>query len=623
MDRVNCQVGWNQTKMLERVARAGAVTLAVLCSVSVVALRAQDPEILSLSPLGGQQGARFTVQVRGKNLEGAYAVWFDCSRLKASVQKIDTTPLDPEQEAAPDKDSDEKAYLVRIRMQVARSAPVGAHRLRLISPRGVSNALSFHVNSEPVLAESEIASLGDVLGKTPPFPLLITGTLSQRGEVDSYVFEAGRDQDLLFEVVTGGWPTPDLSLHQPTGSWFDSSRTSRLKSNTQSIFRPAQLTHRFAESGRYLVRLTAFQGEGGPDFSYQLRILGNDPLSDRQAATGSDSRGAHPPQPRWQERDFKRPINPERLRELLARTVKLPASAAGKAAAELGPETSAKSSRQEDLWKALDAAKLPLLAEEEPNETAAEALAIPIPVIVKGTIDRPGDVDHFKFQIEAQRQLAFEIETPRESPLRFNPRLALSSQEGAEVMTNIYKEVGGDGDNWIKTIEPKVVYTLHQAGEYHLQISDLTSRFGEDGFTYHILIRPVVPHVGDVKVESDHINLVVGQAQELSVTAYQEEGFDGGIAVTVEDLPSGVEALPAVRFEPETLPPLGAQHQERFRARSDTVKLLLLASPKARLSRTPTTVRLGFRPVVGGHPGQWFPLAEIPLMVIPVAASPD
>ena len=136
-------------------------------------------------------------------------------------------------------------------------------------------------------------------------------------------------------------------------------------------------------------------------------------------------------------------------------------------------------------------------------------------------------------------------------------------------------------------------------------------------------MRPVVPHVGDVKVESDRINLVVGQARELSITAYQEEGFDGAIAVTLEDLPPGVEALPAVGFEPETPPPLGSQYKERFRARSGTVKLLLLAGPRARLSHTPTTVRLGFRPVVGGHLGQWFPLTEIPLMVIPAAASPD
>ena len=34
----------------------------------------------------------------------------------------------------------------------------------------------------------------------------------------------------------------------------------------------AHLVHRFAKAGTYLLRVEAFAGQGGPDYSYQLKI---------------------------------------------------------------------------------------------------------------------------------------------------------------------------------------------------------------------------------------------------------------------------------------------------------------------------------------------------------------
>ena len=39
------------------------------------------PVLKSVFPLGGNPGSRFEAVVRGEDLEGAYAVWLDCSRL--------------------------------------------------------------------------------------------------------------------------------------------------------------------------------------------------------------------------------------------------------------------------------------------------------------------------------------------------------------------------------------------------------------------------------------------------------------------------------------------------------------------------------------------------------------
>ena len=40
----------------------------------------------------------------------------------------------------------------------------------------------------------------------------------------------------------------------------------------------------------------------------------------------------------------------------------------------------------------------------------------------------------------------------------------------------------------------------------------MTSRYGDPGFRYRLLIRPQVPHVGDIQVLEDRLNLKPGQA---------------------------------------------------------------------------------------------------------------
>src|SRR5207237_714242 len=56
---------------------------------------------------------------------------------------------------------------------------------------------------------------------------------------------------------------------------------------------------------------------------------------------------------------------------------------------------------------------------------ADRGLAVPIPAILEGAVQRPGDVDIFKFHAEPGQQIALEIETPYLPPPYFNPRVAV------------------------------------------------------------------------------------------------------------------------------------------------------------------------------------------------------
>ena len=239
-----------------------------------------------------------------------------------------------------------------------------------------------------------------------------------------------------------------------------------------------------------------------------------------------------------------------------------------------------------------------------------------MPTVLEGATERPGDVDIFKFKVEAGQGLAFEIETPEKGPPFFNPRLGVFDAGDQEFLTNVYKRISRNFTFYLKTVEPKTIYTFELGGEYYLQVRDVTSRYGNPSFRYRVLIRPQAPHVGDVVVEQKQINLARGGAKKLTVTTDQEEGFAGEIALKVEGLPPGVDAVTGTEVDPDRGPPLDEGHKKRFVPKSQTAVIMLVAGEDAPLTRWPKFIRVVARPVVDGKIGPPLPLEEIPLMVV-------
>ena len=608
---------------------AFATVLIIFCLVHES--RAQEPQIISLFPLGSGPGTVFEVEIRGRNLEGAHAVWLDCSDLKAEVLKLEPIDLDDK----PKGEQDEKerdGHRILVEVNVDQGARIGTHALRVISPRGISNTLWLQVNSEPIITEREGTFNRPAERQVVNFPVVINGRIGEKGEVDYYGFDASHDQNLLFQVFPGNWPTrsqvPLLALYEPTGSWFDANRLTRLTSNTQSILHTRNLTHAFKKNGRYLAEVGELNRQGGADYAYQLRIV---PVDRSTPSEGEQWPARAHPILHWQERDLARKIDAERLGTLWSRTVRVPEKqeSAGTKGSRGPGDRSGTTAPPEEESMDLPAVPGPVTraVEQEPNETRSQALEVEVPSIIEGAIERPGDVDYFKFRVESGQKVAFEIETGR-NPSLFNIWMQVWGSAGEKVLTNLYKEVGGDGDDWLKKVEPKVIYTFEKDGECFLKIRDLTSRYGGAEFTYKVLIRPQIPHVGEVKVnltadlegkesgEEDHLNLVIGRATKLTVITEQEEGFDGEVVVLVENLPAGVRAFPAAVAEPKTVPPLPAMNKERFRPESQKVTIMLVTSANAPATRTPTFADVKVRPIVDGHPGTPLFVRQISLMVV-------
>ncbi len=585
----------------------------------------RDPEIVSLSPLGGRQGSSFDVQIRGQTLAGAHGVWFDCRELQATIGEISEIVLDEDAKDEAGEESPRLGQGVKLHVAVDPKTAPGAHRLRLLTPRGMSNPVTLHVSRDRIVTEAGTGHRSPQQAAPLRLPVVINGKLSVTGEADYFSFQARRGQELLFEAHSGsGILDPDLTLYEPSGSWFDPNQLNRLAFNDEVVSHSgvssAALTFRFQKKGRYLVRVADFQGRGGADYFYQLRAVDVRRSGGSPGPDVSLQLPAHPRPAAWRERAFDRKLESDRLSLLRSRTVLVPSeesvSGKGSSAGSSGGEA-LDSTRAVTLDLPALTGSLTSVREGGANDTRAQALDITIPVIVEGVIERPGDVDHFKFEVRDGQKLTFEIETPDARPADFNPRLAVLDATGQELFSNISTRR--------VRVQPKTIEIFKGGGEYYLQIRDLTSRYGRSSFAYRVLIRPQIPHAGQIEIGAERPNLAAGEAAKLTVTTQQEEGFGGEIAIVVENLPPGVEAYPGTETREQKPPPAGSfEDDDRFAVGSQTATVLLVAADNAGITSAPWFARVKARPIVEGKPGELLFVGEFPIMVVsPITAESD
>ncbi len=620
----------------------------LLCGLSLVFLTAQDdaeplptaPEALYMFPVAGQQGSTVEVTIDGQTLEGAYGVWTDCRELQASVKQV----IEVDRQVRQGDYLKDKlvTHQVTLKVDISQAAELGGHSLRLISPRGISNAMPFRVTSRlgRLIPEDETRTVSDkpIKGQQVQYPVSINGRIGRGlgGEVDYYSFDVEQDRELQFEVFY-----PDLGgkmllyLYQASASWVDPHRLVRLGFNDDPIAyerglfgNPAEeavrarLRHRFAKSGRYLIAVKAFDDRGGPGFVYQLHIAA--------ASKGKSLRGdwawpqAHSRSAPWRERRFDRPLSTSRLRELFSRTVLVPPEApeveskAGFGAADAPSGAYAdRAALRLDPLEAVAIYRLDQVARGE----GAGIPVVELPAIVEGSIDHPGKADHFRFKAGAGEALAFEVETPREKVPVFNPWLRILDRNEQVVFSCVYNRVQGNNVQLFRFLEPKMVYTFERGGDYTAEIRDLTSRYAGPEFQYRVMIRPQVPHIGGLELDVDQVNLAQGKAEKLTVTADREEGFAGEVALSVENLPAGVRVYPTAVHESYRPPAFDEGEKDIFRAETQKMAVTLIAEENAAPTRLPVFVVVKARPVVNGVPGAEIAVGEIPLMVVAAEES--
>ena len=139
----------------------GGMFLGARVSAEEAAEKNPAPALRSIFPLGGSPASRFEAVVRGENLEGVHAVSFDCRNVTAEIKDVreieaGESESDPDAPAVKKEQEQPKTiHEVRLGIEITPGAEVGAHTLRVVTPRGVSNALWFMVDSGPVILETD------------------------------------------------------------------------------------------------------------------------------------------------------------------------------------------------------------------------------------------------------------------------------------------------------------------------------------------------------------------------------------------------------------------------------------------------------------------------------------
>ena len=539
-----------------------------------------DPKALSIYPFTGQGGTTFTATMRATGLGGAANAVVTDAPLKITVDRIDAdssgrskTPVD----------------LVTLRVEVAADAKPGRYPIRLIARNGISNALPIHVVESPVTAEPKGAhDTRESAISVPAAPAVFAGRLSQRGEADHYMFLAQAGQSLTFEVISGLPHTlaggsaatianfdPSLTIFDSEGSWFDSKRLKRIAYNDDPVMAfgrssDAYLSHRFEKAGTYLLRVEAFAGQGGPDYSYQLKI-----------ASGSVPQQTPDKSGGWAERSWTRRLDSDRLNQLSARA-----------------------------GKPLDQKSI------ESYRAGAEPAMFKLPGTLQGTLAEPGETHRARFHIDAPADIAIEVEAPAAAPPFFNPVVRLLNQSGEEVATNVFANLGACSGALSKSMQAKTIVPLRDTGDYTLEIRDATSDFGGPEFQYRVQVRPQIPHIGQVTISSDVVNLAPGEAKTIRVLFDREEGFEGGVAVLAESLPPGVSAAVGADFEPDKDPPAAVGKRDRYTPRSERAVVIVSASAEAPVSAEPQKMKLVVRPLMDGKLGAPLSTKSLYVMVI-------
>jgi hypothetical protein len=103
------------------------------------------------------------------------------------------------------------------------------------------------------------------------------------------------------------------------------------------------------------------------------------------------------------------------------------------------------------------------VAEQEPNDAAADAQVLTLPVTVNGRLQEPGDVDYYRFDAKAGQQLVLNVDAASLGA-RMDSIIELSDETGTVIARN-------DDASW-ETRDSRIIQTFAKSGRYTLKVFD-------------------------------------------------------------------------------------------------------------------------------------------------------
>jgi hypothetical protein len=438
--------------------------------------------------------------------------------------------------------------LVFVEVTIAPDAAPGPREIRLVTLRGVSNPMVFHVGQVPETARKPmLGATLQVLGKEESalrkrlpedeevqvtVPCTANGQIAN-GEVNRYRFEARKGQHLRLSVdarslnpyiadAVPGWFQPVLSLTDSGGKEVAYCDDYRFKPDPVILYEvPAD--------GQYVAKVTDAIFRGREDFIYRLTIAKLPFVTSIFPLGGKAGEQAKIEMKGW---------------DLDKATLTPPPKEAPPGVYMLAATKDGLTSNRMPF--AVDT--LPEDFDKEPNNDRATAQKVTLPIIINGRIDRPDDWDVFQFTGKAGDTIVAEVTARRlDSPL--DSILKLTDPSGTVLAVNDDHEDIEAGVN-THDADSYLTFKLPADGAYCIHLGD-TARAGGPDYAYRLRLSEPRPDFALFTVPTS-VTLKAKGAAGITVQAIRKDGFADAITLTLKDPPEGFSVSPGIIAKGQT-----------------------------------------------------------------------
>lgn len=474
------------------------------------------------------------------------------------------------------------AESVLIEVTIEPDAAPGNRELRIGTRTGLTNPMVFQVGQFPEIRElepnnrkayTEMPNLprGTKVPKDKPIelPALLNGQIMP-GDVDRFRFRARQGQPLVMEVqarslipyladAVPGWFQATLALYDANGREVAFADDYRF--NPDPV-----LFYKIPEDGEYELEIRDSIYRGREDFVYRIAVGEQPFITQTFPLGGKVGVKTVASVAGWNLPGTRLPLDTQPGDDCIRQT-----------AYHKGKRLS------NSIPYAVDT--LPECEEGKSNDTIRRAQRIELPKIINGRIDRPGDVDVFRFKGRAGDEVVAEVYSRRlNSPL--DSLLRLTDAAGNVLEWNddhmikdehLHKDMMGlvthHADSYLLAELPK-------NGTYYVHLAD-AQHHGGQAYSYRLHIAAPQPDFA-LRVIPSSLSVSAGGIVAVCVHALRKDGYDGEIEIVLKNAPTGFE-LNGGRIPPG----------------SDRVRMTLTAPPKA--PDEPVALQMEGRARIGGQ----------------------
>jgi hypothetical protein len=404
---------------------------------------------------------------------------------------------------------------VKLRLSVTADADLGAREFRLVSSLGLSSTGQLIVVDDPVIEEKGVNNTPDHANPIK-LPCVVCGRIEAIEDVDCYLFRAEKGKTYAFEVVCARLEDKihDLQKHADPLLRLLDAHGRELALDDDCYFADPVLAFTPSVTGDYVLEIRDSKYDGDTRWVYAILA------TDRPYIAGVYPMAGNP----GQQLDVEPlSIAGPRRHSVRMRAPKMPGL----------QEVQLKVGGASTNPVAFVVSPLPQVVEVEPNDALEQATRITIPCGINGRIDKPRDVDHFRFTASKSKPLRFEVKARRLGTV-----LRSTLDSVLEVITEKGTVLANNDDTYGN--DAALVFTPPADGDYILRIRDLNHK-GSGRAVYFIEADFARPNFS-LRCDPDKAMIGPGSSTAWYVHLTRTNGFTGAVRVEIEGLPKGVVA---------------------------------------------------------------------------------